>query len=150
MMTTHTEKMYRTLVKLTHAQEMHREKKRETLLKDLGNYTLTQLHILSCIQQHDAVNNKVLSDALALTKAAVSKAVNKLLKDQLITTYQVEDNQKSIFYQLTKEGEHIADIHHVLHEQAKANYLNFLATMDDETLAKAQIFLEALTHYLEE
>lgn len=149
-MTTQTEKMYRTLVKLTHAQEMHREKKREALLKDLGNYTLTQLHILSCIQQHDAVNNKVLSDALALTKAAVSKAVNKLLKDELITTYQVEDNQKSIFYQLTKEGEHIADIHHVLHEQSKANYLNFLGTMDDETLAKAQLFLEALTNYLEE
>jgi len=38
----------------------------------------------------------------------------------------------------------------VLHEQAKANYLNFLATMDDETLAKAQLFLEALTNYLEE
>lgn len=142
--------IYHSLIRLKHAEEAEKDRQRELLQYQLGDYTLTQLHILSHIAEHELVNNRVLTDQLNLTRAAISKAVNLLIQEEMITTYQLPDNQKNIFYQLTASGEKLSKAHAVLHRHAETQYRDFLAKFDEETLTKAQYFIDELTLFLDQ
>ncbi len=60
-------------------------------------WTLTQLHIVSCIHTSQNVNNSFLASRLHISKAAVSKAVQALLKHNIITVTKKPGNKKEIF-----------------------------------------------------
>ncbi|MCY7786348.1 MarR family transcriptional regulator [Bacillus inaquosorum] len=91
----------------------------EHLKKD---WTLTQLHIVSCIHTSQNVNNSFLASRLHISKAAVSKAVKALLKHNIITVTKKPGNKKEIFYTLTESGRELAALHEQLHEKAKEQY----------------------------
>ncbi|MCY7891859.1 MarR family transcriptional regulator [Bacillus vallismortis] len=91
----------------------------EHLKKD---WTLTQLHIVSCIHTSQNVNNSFLASRLHISKAAVSKAVQALLKHKIITVAKKPGNKKEIFYTLTESGRELAALHEQLHEKAMEKY----------------------------
>lgn len=150
MMTTNVEAVYQTLVRLKHVEESAKERKRDKLQTLIGDYTLTQLHILSLIETEKRVNNRLLSERLGVTKAAISKAILKLLENQLLETYQLENNQKAIFYRLTDNGKKLSQKHLELHHLVKMHYLEFLAQFDEGVLGNVHYFMNQLIQYLDE
>ncbi|MCY8307504.1 MarR family transcriptional regulator [Bacillus vallismortis] len=96
-----------------------RDMSSEHLKKD---WTLTQLHIVSCIHTSQNVNNSFLASRLHISKAAVSKAVQALLKHKIITVAKKPGNKKEIFYTLTESGRELAALHEQLHEKAMEKY----------------------------
>lgn len=147
-MTKMAEEVYQSIVRLTHVQEAARAKKQEKLQKVLGDYSITQLHILATIASNDLVNNRLLTDELGVTKAAISKAIIKLLDHQLIRTYQLEENQKAIFYQLTDAGKVLNQTHFTLHQKARRQYLQFLMQFEADQLHQVQDFMNQLIDHL--
>ncbi len=137
------------MIRLAHAQEADCERKQEVLKTEIGQYTLTQIHILSCIEKNDLVNNRVLSDTLSLSRAAISKAVGKLWDDNLIESYQSPNNQKSIYYRTTAAGSRLSAQHDVLHNTALKSYLSFLDKFDEKTLQAALQFINGMANFLE-
>lgn len=86
------------------------------------DWTLTQLHIVSCLHTSKNVNNSFLASRLHISKAAVSKAVQALLKHNIVTVKKKPGNKKETFYTLTESGRELAAFHDQLHEKAKEQY----------------------------
>lgn len=149
-MTKIAEEVYQSIVRLAHVQEDAKLRKQERIQEFIGNYSITQLHILAAIDSHELVNNRLLTDELGVTKAAISKAMVKLMDHELVSTYQLEENQKAIFYRLTKAGIHLSQQHAALHKIAHDEYLQFLDRFDEDVLHHVQGFINQLIDRLAE
>lgn len=108
-------------------------------------WTLTQLHIVAIIKKNRTANNTFLSEELNISKPAVSKAIKKLLTQNMIVNFEVENNKKEMYYALTEQGENLANIHEKLHEEARQKYIKIFKEFTDDDLVIVQNFLETLT-----
>ncbi|GIN14297.1 hypothetical protein J26TS2_41640 [Shouchella clausii] len=111
----------------------------------VSDWTLTQLHIVAIVKEKERANNTMLAEHLNVSKPAVTKAVKKLLDQQILEKIQQADNKKEVFYRLTKSGEMLAFIHDQLHEQARNRYMRIFAEFNSTELETIIRFLHALT-----
>lgn len=111
-------------------------------------WTLTQLHIVAIMKDEKFANNRMLAEKLDLTKAAITKATKKLLKQEIMIEKELKDNKKEIYYALTESGERLALLHEQLHEKAKQKYIDILQEFSDEELAVINRFLKSITNNL--
>ena len=109
------------------------------------DWTLTQLHIVATIKEKGKANNTSLSENLKLSKPAITKAVKKLLQQNILMKIQQEDNKKEVYYLLTESGEKLALVHNQLHEQARIRYLSILDNFNIVELETIIKFLNAVT-----
>lgn len=106
------------------------------------NWTLTQLHIVSYIHTRHNVNNSFLSSQLHISKAAVSKAIQALLKHNIINVSKKPGNKKEIYYTLTESGQELAAFHEQLHEKAKMQYTQLFNEFSIEDLKTVTAFFK--------
>lgn len=111
----------------------------------ISDWTLTQLHIVAIIKDNEGANNTTLSETLNISKPAVTKAVKKLLDQQMIEKVQKPENKKEVYYQLTHSGEMLAYIHGELHEQARSRYIEMFEKFNSNELDTIIRFLKTLT-----
>jgi len=109
------------------------------------DWTLTQLHIVATIKEKGMANNTYLSENLKLSKPAITKAVKKLLQQNILMKIQQEDNKKEVYYLLTESGEKLALVHNQLHEKARIRYLSILDNFNIVELETIIKFLNAVT-----
>ncbi len=95
-----------------------REVKGETFVDVLQSLTITALHVLELIGQHEPVKGIQIARQLAITKGAVSKITRKLLDQQLILASQLPENKKDIYFRLTERGREVVQWHQDFHEEA--------------------------------
>ncbi|MCY7783374.1 MULTISPECIES: MarR family transcriptional regulator [unclassified Bacillus (in: firmicutes)] len=105
------------------------------------DWTLTQLHIVSCIHTSKNVNNSFLAARLHISKAAVSKAIQALLKHNIITVTKKPGNKKEIFYTLTESGKELAGLHERLHQKAKERYKQLFNEFSIDELKTVTAFI---------
>ncbi|MBS3681239.1 MarR family transcriptional regulator [Ornithinibacillus massiliensis] len=124
-----------------------RTDKEDSIIQD---WTLTQLHIVSAIKAQGSANNTSLSKTLNVSKPAITKAIRKMLENNVVVESRQEENQKEVYYLLTDYGEQLARIHERLHEQARNRYLSLLDNFDEEELETIITFLKLVTDNLKQ
>ncbi|WP_207941230.1 hypothetical protein DOK78_001252 [Enterococcus sp. DIV2402] len=86
------------------------------LEKALSDYTLSEIEMIEHIALIPYANVTKLAAASYMTRGAISKLAKKLIKQELIESYQQAENKKEIYFRLTKAGQEINQIHQELHQ----------------------------------
>ncbi|ARN63442.1 MarR family transcriptional regulator [Leuconostoc mesenteroides subsp. mesenteroides] len=105
--------------------------------------SLRQLEALSLINSNTQCGITKLSSMLSISKPAVSRLINKLEINQLITITFGKDKRQKIV-QLTSQGKILAAQHDRLHSQAVKDYLDILDNFDNNELLAIEKFIDAL------
>lgn len=111
----------------------------EDLYKNLGN---SESHCLSFIGRYKEVNGVEIASGLEMTRGAISKITNQLIKKGYIETSKKPDNKKEIYYSLTTEGHKLHKKHITAHEKwikRDKAFLNSVSSQDKKTIL---LFLE--------
>jgi len=86
------------------------------LMKDkLKGYKPSEVHCIEFIENIVDPNVTKLAESFYMTRGAISKLTKKLIAKGLVESYQRSDNQKEIYFKLTKQGKAIYNIHEQLH-----------------------------------
>lgn len=85
----------------------------------LKGYKPSEVHCIESIEENVDTNVTKLAVSLYMTRGAISKLTKKLIKKDLIESYQKLDNKKEIYFRLTEQGKVIYQIHEELHKEFK-------------------------------
>lgn len=113
-----------------------------TSKKKLYGYGFTEMHCIEAIGILKYPNVTKLAGRLSITTSAMSKVIKKLIKNGDIISFQVENNKKEIYYQLTQKGKIIFDEHSIRHAMWEKRDLELLLNFDLEELRLVSNFLE--------
>jgi DNA-binding MarR family transcriptional regulator len=83
----------------------------------LKGYKPSEVHCIESIGKNVDPNVTKLAESLYMTRGAISKLTKKLIKKDLIESYQKPDNKKEIYFKLTEKGKVIYKIHEELHKE---------------------------------
>ncbi|WMT40807.1 MarR family transcriptional regulator [Paenibacillus sp. D2_2] len=130
-------------------EKMNKRKSITTAEYPISELTLTQLHIIALIKEHSSeANNTFLSIQLSISKPAVTKAVNQLMKKGLILSEKKEGNQKSVYYYLTQSGEQLASVHREIHRKVIERYEELLNKFTEDELSVIIRFMSEWTNQI--
>ncbi|MEF2969095.1 MarR family transcriptional regulator [Paenibacillus sp. M1] len=116
----------------------------DRLKKLLPALSLSSLHILDVIYEHDGIKGVDIAREMGLTKGAVSKITRKLLGQGLIRKTQLPDNLKEIYFSVTPLGAELAELHRLFHQEQDRKAMELLASFDAASLGIVADFLEKL------
>lgn len=89
---------------------------KQEMEKIFKGYTSTEIHCLEKLYDEN-LNVTELACSLYMTKGAISKLTKKMLRKEIILSYQKKDNQKEVYFKLTKKGKILAEKHEFLHNK---------------------------------
>lgn len=112
-------------------------------LYDMG-LMFSEIHVIDCIGKNQLINATFIAKELNMTKGAISKITNKLLKKELIKGNHLENNKKEIYYTLTAQGKEVFEIHEMLHKAEREKFIKILSKYDKEGLNVINSFLDDL------
>jgi DNA-binding MarR family transcriptional regulator len=113
----------------------------------LQSMTVTALHVLDAIGEHEPINGIQIARQLTITKGTVSKITKKLLEQQLIFTERLPNNRKDIYFRLAQEGREIFLWHQQLHPQLEEQGKQFLSRYSVDEL---QLLVRFFQDYLDQ
>ncbi len=102
--------------------------------------------LLQWIARMEKPNVTALSDATGITRGGVSKAVARLCEGGLVERYQLPENRKEVYYQLTPAG---LATHERLSEALRALQEKQLAYIQQVPEAQKQAVVGFMTGYVE-
>jgi DNA-binding MarR family transcriptional regulator len=127
--------------KLYQLQETMAKLSTKGLYDSLGT---THTHCINFIGDIQEANGVQISINLGLTRSAISKITTNLEKKGYIESHKKANNNKEIFYSLTKKGQEI----YLKHQKAHNNWLlrdqQFLKTVDE---VKKKIVLSVIKDF---
>ncbi len=84
----------------------------------LGKFKLfpSEIQVLIVINKNNDYNLTDISKELNITKGALSKTIVKLTNKGLLNKYKKDENAKSVYYNLTEEGNKACLIHDEVHK----------------------------------
>ena len=98
----------------------------------------------------DNPNVTAIADYMGMTKGGISKNIKKLIDAGLVNTYQAENNNRKIFYNLTDEGKKIFDKHDIAHKKWTQRDNTFFSQFSDDEINNVADFLEKFIAHLDE
>ncbi|MFD1317915.1 MarR family transcriptional regulator [Loigolactobacillus zhaoyuanensis] len=110
----------------------------------LNNLPLLSLHTLADIGKNQPVNGTELTAHLQVSKGAISKTVNKLIKFSLIDKFKRTDNRKEVYYSLTEKGQQLNYAHQQLHQQLDQQMQQLLAGYQPDQLELVAQFVQQI------
>lgn len=102
------------------------------------------IHLINSIGENDGINVTELAAVHRITKSAVSQAVKKLEKRELVERYQSPDNRKEVRFRLTPKGRTAFDAHRAFHNERERPHIDALAQLDDRDLRGAYKLISIL------
>lgn len=118
--------------------------------EELRKYNNSELHIIAAIGDLENPNVTAISGHMGMTKGAISKNIKKLIEAGLVNTYQVENNNRKIFYKLTDEGKKLYDKHDIAHKNWTRRDNTFFSHFSDNEINNVADFLEKFITHLDE
>ena len=103
------------------------------------------IHLIHSIGEKPGINVTELSKIHNITKSAVSQAVKKLEKRNLIERYKSEENKKEILFRLLEKGETAYKAHKEYHEKTEAPFIRELAEFTEEEARGAEKLIDILS-----
>lgn len=92
----------------------------------VGTLTVTELHVIQSIGEQKQMNVTTIARNIGVTKSAISKITSKLMKKGLVERYQLQDNQKEVYFRLTSKGEKVFAVHEQFHSRLERRTRQFL------------------------
>lgn len=120
--------------------------KMENILK---GYKSVEVHYIECIGSHLEPNVTKIAEVLYMTRGAISKMTKKLEQRGLIESYQKPENQKEIYFRLTKSGQEIYDIHEKLHKEFRDRDSVVFEEITEEQFDKMLAFIKKYNEHLD-
>lgn len=138
-------KVWSQWITMLHKQE-ERSRHRESILlgqikkslpeyNHVGEISITELHVIQAIGNSMSMNVTSIAQQIGVTKSAISKITARLIKKELIERYQLEDNQKEVFFRLTRGGETVYRYHEHYHYRLEQHMNKFLERYSEKELA---------------
>lgn len=98
----------------------------------LKGYSLSEIELIEHVELIPEANVTKLAAASYMTRGAISKLAKKLMKKEVLESYQNEENKKEIYFRLTAEGKKINHIHQQLHQSFLERDKEVFAPMTDD------------------
>lgn len=118
--------------------------------EELRKYNSSELHIIAAIGDLENPNVTAISNYMGMTKGGISKNIKKLMDAGLVNTYQAENNNRKIFYNLTDDGKKIYDKHEIAHKNWIGRDNTFFSQFSDDEINNVADFLEKFIVHLDE
>ena len=115
----------------------------------LHGYNYSEIHTIAAIGDLAEPNVTQIAKYMNVTRGAISKITKKLLEQNLIEAYQLEDNKQKIFFRLTESGQFLYDEHAKRHNLWMKRDSAFIEQFDSETVEQVERFMKAFNDYLE-
>lgn len=115
----------------------------------LNNYCYSEIHCIDLIAKMDDANVTNIAEKLGMTRGAISKITKKLIDKGAIISYQIDNNRKKVFYELTELGQVINDLHMQWHVDWEERSTIFFSHWKKDDLMMVYDFLETYKAYLD-
>jgi len=90
---------------------------KDKMEQSLKGHKSSEVHCIEFIEKNVDSNVTKLAESFYMTRGAISKITQKLIKKGLIESYQKSANKKEIYFRLTEQGKDIYNIHEDLHKE---------------------------------
>lgn len=117
--------------------------------KSLKGYKSSEVHCIEYIERNVDSNVTKLAEAFYMTRGAMSKITKKLLKKDIIESYQKQDNKKEIYFRLTKQGKEVYKIHEKLHKEFQERDKAVFEQITEEQFDSMLSFIEKYSRHLD-
>ena len=124
-----------------HEEEFLKNMLTEDNIKGLGGVTLTECHVIDCIERNRLINAIGIARKLNITKGGISRISARLLKKGLIESHHLEGNRKELFYTLTPAGKKIFKVHERLHKKVHEKLIAHIGKYTEDELNCVNKFL---------
>ncbi|AOA03235.1 MarR family winged helix-turn-helix transcriptional regulator [Carnobacterium maltaromaticum] len=122
---------------------------RRKMEDSLKGYTSSEVHCMEYIEKNKDSNVTKLADSFYMTRGAISKLTKKLIKKELIESYQKSDNKKEIYFRLTEKGRAVYDIHEKLHNEFSERDKVVFEQVTEEQFNSMLHFVELYSQHLD-
>ncbi|WP_206917979.1 MarR family transcriptional regulator [Alicyclobacillus suci] len=113
-------------------------------------YQLSEIHVIDLIGNMENPNVTAIAERMHMTRGAISKIASKLKQRGDIESFQLPDNQKNLYFRLTRRGQRIRRLHADIHAQAEKRVVNFFSRYAPEELQVIQTFLSDVSKHIED
>lgn len=117
--------------------------------ESLKDYNPSEIHCIAYIGEDEEANVTKLAESFDMTRGAISKLTKKLVKKELIESYQKPDNKKEVYFKLTEQGNAIYRIHEEIHREFKDRDKPFFKQVTREQLDVIIDFAEKYNRHLD-
>ncbi|KEJ00427.1 MarR family transcriptional regulator [Clostridium botulinum A2B7 92] len=112
-------------------------------------YGVSEIHCIDFIGKIENPNVTKISENMNMTRGAISKICKKLLNSKLIDKYKKPENDKEIYFKLTKSGEELYKCHEIKHRKWEERNNNFFKNVDKEEQEIVASFLKKFNNFLD-
>ncbi|ACA44207.1 TPA: MarR family transcriptional regulator [Clostridium botulinum] len=112
-------------------------------------YGVSEIHCIDFIGKIENPNVTKISENMNMTRGAISKICKKLLNNKLIDKYKKPENDKEIYFKLTKSGEELYKCHEIKHKKWEERNNNFFKNVDREEQEIVASFLKKFNNFLD-
>ncbi|MCI2954114.1 MarR family transcriptional regulator [Staphylococcus caprae] len=109
----------------------------------------SEVHCIEAIQELNEPNVRRLTEALFMTRGAVSKLTKRLEQRGLIESYKNPDNKKEVYFRLTEAGTEIYQTHEDLHKEFQRRDQEVFDNITDEEFKTMMQFVEKYNAHLD-
>ncbi len=110
-------------------------------------YGVSEIHCIDFIGKIENPNVTKISENMNMTRGAISKICKKLLNNKLIDKYKKPENDKEIYFKLTKSGEELYKCHEIKHKKWEERNNNFFKNVDREEQEIVASFLKKFNNF---
>ena len=125
------------LSKLTESEELH-------------GYNYSEIHTIAAIGDMEFPNVTGISQAMHMTRGAISKITRRLMQNGMIESYMAEGINQKIFFKLTDKGQQLYEEHEKRHNLWLERDNAFLQKYSKKELDEIQQFMMDFNNYLED
>ena len=86
-----------------------------------GTLSFSQIHCIAVIGDIKDANVTKISKELVMTTGAITKMCKKLFNKGFVERYQNTENNKEVYYRLTKTGQYVYKTHKKIHDKTNAD-----------------------------
>ncbi|MFV0559455.1 MAG: MarR family transcriptional regulator [Enterococcus sp.] len=120
-----------------------------TMEERLKGYADSEVHCIEAIGLMKDPNVTRIAEFVYMTRGAISKLTKRLIKKELIESYQKKENKKEIYFRLTEKGQSIFAIHAQLHKEFRKRDKPIFDQITDDQRAEIQEFIALYGEHLD-
>ncbi|MCR8656542.1 MarR family transcriptional regulator [Paenibacillus endoradicis] len=122
---------------------------KDKMEQSLKGHTSSEVHCIEFIEKNVDSNVTKLAESFYMTRGAISKITQKLIKKGIIESYQKSDNKKEIYFRLTEQGKDIYKIHENLHQEFHERDKVVFEQITEEQFDSMLSFVETYSRHLD-
>jgi DNA-binding MarR family transcriptional regulator len=113
------------------------------------DYNSSEVHCIEYIGKNADSNVTKLAEHFYMTRGAISKMTQKLIKKGAIESYQKPDNKKEIYFRLTEHGKAIYKVHEEMHGEFRDRDKGVFEQITHEQFDIMLSFMEKYSRHLD-